>query len=249
VIDTKLTMVALQLPTVHYTPQENMIRIETIPGVVYKYTLDGTLPTYNSPTYTTPILIPRDVTTKMIKVAAFPKLAFPSRIVEIPIGPAKSPVKPSTVKMNKSAIQRFKTPPISPKKKPIPPSAMTVKEMENAITKKSLDTKRIPSPQKKACAVTCKAEGTNVEFQFEKMVIVSKVIIKTPGENKGPASYECFISDGELVGAGNLENVFGEQIMNLDARTPCRKLLCRFRMDRGQTSFKILDMKVDCKVV
>jgi hypothetical protein len=43
-------VIVLSLPTVHYSAVENMIRIETIPGIVYKYTLDGSIPTYNSAT-------------------------------------------------------------------------------------------------------------------------------------------------------------------------------------------------------
>jgi hypothetical protein len=173
----------------------------------------------------------------------------------------KSPVKPSTVKMTKTAINRFKSPQqqpypsLSPKRKR-PPSAMTSKEMENAITKKTLEKKSPPREDKStakngACTVKCKAEGTNVEFQFEKAVIVSKVLIKTPGEHKGPAGYDCFVKEeGELIliGTGDLENIAGEQIMKLESKM-CRKLLCRFRMEKGQSSFKILDMKVDCKVV
>lgn len=63
-----------------------MLRIDTIPGIVYKYTLDGSTPNYSSPTYTAPLLLPKDGSVKEIKAGAFPKLYFPSKMSEIKNG-------------------------------------------------------------------------------------------------------------------------------------------------------------------
>jgi GTPase SAR1 family protein len=41
-------ILVLAPPTVHFS--DNMLRIDTIPGIVYKYTTDGTIPNYHSPT-------------------------------------------------------------------------------------------------------------------------------------------------------------------------------------------------------
>lgn len=46
----KTFFLVLPTPSVHYNSIENMLKIETIPGIIYKYTLDGTTPTYNSST-------------------------------------------------------------------------------------------------------------------------------------------------------------------------------------------------------
>lgn len=43
------------------------------------------------------------------------------------------------------------------------------------------------SPKKNDVIVSCKAEGTNVEFGFEKPVLLAKLLIHTPGNNQGPA--------------------------------------------------------------
>src|SRR5690606_21620730 len=107
----------------------------------------------------------------------------------------------------------------------------------------------------KGCNVTCKADGTSVEFEFERHVYLSNVIVKTPGNGEGPVGYECFSVDEDTlemitIGKGNLEDREGEQVMRIfpDFHSPCKKLLCNFKIGENQTSFKILDMKVDCVV-
>jgi hypothetical protein len=112
----------------------------------------------------------------------------------------------------------------------------------------------------KQCAVTCRAEGTNVEFAFEKYVLVSRILIKTPGQRRGPEAYDIYMveeSRAKLtrIGSGTLEDIAGEQIMSLSdefqqriEEKKLKKLLCTFKMAKGQKAFKILDMKVDCRV-
>lgn len=103
--------------------------------------------------------------------------------------------------------------------------------------------------------VQCKAEGANVEFSFAKPVRLSNVYVKTPGNEQGPTGYRCFVVDEENasvtnIGEGDLDDRLGMQRLLIDpSKYPGQvfKLLCNFKMAPGQTSFKILDMKVDCK--
>ena len=105
-----------------------------------------------------------------------------------------------------------------------------------------------------------------MEFTFEKYVLVSRIIIKTPGQRKGPEFYEIFMIDAKTskltrIGYGKLADLAGEQVMTLNelanvavnnhqnpSEMRLKKLVCTFRMFKGQKAFKILDMKVDCRV-
>jgi hypothetical protein len=97
-------------PKIFYNSVDGMFRIETIPGIVYKYTLDGSTPSLASPTYTSPMLLPKDGSIKVIKAAAFPKLYFPSRVSEVKRAPPKSPIKTKSIKMNNAALTRAISP-------------------------------------------------------------------------------------------------------------------------------------------
>lgn len=417
----------LPQPTVHFSPSDNMLKIETVPGIVYKYTVDGTTPTYDSQTYSGPVMLSNAKKPDFaIKVAAFPKYFFPSKVVTVipPASNKKLPTAPATatganrqsarspsptqgskdasqaplsansknrpassttqskmpVKMTKAAVlqQRSSSPqtksptprrndsprkilPFTPKSQsnsltsstsgavsgrtesPTAPvvrpqknikSALTLKEQEAAIHRKtnvkptnasSSFLKKSPKSKKSAqfkvntafpedeenketqeneqdssqdqdssveqtendnsqlqqsteneepnnsqpaaaqqtqpaaankkkndVSVVCKAEGTNVKFDFEKRVILTRIFIKTPGNGKGPAGYECFAVDEEeanveSIGKGELKDVEGEQIVKINSQVCCNKLLCEFKMRDGQKSFKIIDMRVEAK--
>lgn len=294
----------LSPPVVHYS--DNMLRIDTIPGIVYKYTLDGTVPSYHSLTYSRPVMLARTAETKAIRVAAFPKLYFCSKFVEIPVtqsSPTKSQTPQPNVRMTKAALQRLQytnlintkngtQPSTSPTKKLSPPNNNTRSKSIPPQTRKpssgnlsSRESAKLPPkkpvsredspPEKisrdtttntnmieevkpvKGCKCSCRAEGTKVEFVFEKYVLVNRMIIKTPGEGNGPEGYEVFMVE-ELgkqvkVGSGSLEDEQTEQIIYLDdsflrQNKKLKKIVCVFSTPKGQTTFKILDMKVDYRV-
>lgn len=112
----------LQLPNVKYDAIDSTFTIDTVPGVVYRYTLDGSIPTHpfdsnnnNSSnttfTYTRSVMLPKKESVKCIKVIGYPKLSFPSACVEIQAKPLmqehlSSPS--SQVKLNNTALKRMK---------------------------------------------------------------------------------------------------------------------------------------------
>jgi hypothetical protein len=38
----------LPTPQIHFSSVDNMLKIDTQPGIIYKYTINGCTPTYNS---------------------------------------------------------------------------------------------------------------------------------------------------------------------------------------------------------
>jgi hypothetical protein len=277
-------------PSVHFS--DNMLRIDTIPGIVYKYTLDGTVPNYYSATYTRPVMLARTADIKSVRIAAFPKLYFCSKMVELQLPQTKSPAKKESsqqnIKMTKSAMQRMQqvssgSPNSNSPRKQInqqtsprtylSPISQVKKTKENVSHKKpeekstnrqekannrnnrSTEQKAAAKEQNKGLVATCRAEGTNVEFKFNKQVLVSRITIKTPGQKMGPDAYEIYVvgDHGELikVASGKLKDILGEQAMELSEQFLMRrlkKLLCTFQTPKGQKTFKILDMKVDYRL-
>lgn len=101
-------------PTVYFDARDNLLRVDTLPNFVYKYTLDGSTPSWGSFTYTAPVMVPRDPKSKSIKVAVFPKHYFPSKCIEIVRdAPAEKHVPSSAsqqIKMTKSSLSRAISP-------------------------------------------------------------------------------------------------------------------------------------------
>lgn len=175
-----------------------------------------------------------------------------------------------------SPIRRSSSPAVRPQRGL--KSSLTKKEQEVLISRKALfsqiQSSNQDSPQRKSqefkvvestntqnnassknSLVKCKADGTNIEFTFEKPVYLSSVVVKTPGNGEGPHTYEFFNIDensAEItrIGFGELKDELEEQIMSIDENftSVCTKMLCTFQMRPGQVAFKILDMKVDCRV-
>ncbi|KAL9656381.1 hypothetical protein ABK040_005147 [Willaertia magna] len=247
---------------------DGTLKIDVIPGVIYKYTIDGSPPNINSMTYSTPVLLPKEV--KRIKVAAFPKVVFPSKYIQLnPKLPTLSNSKMS-VKLTNTTINRIKSPtrPTTPsntsnrKSSVLSPKQqkdfIQKKGIENPITvkKKSPTTPEVVDisiPLKKKsdnnCKATCKTEGSSVVFEFEGSVTLKNLKIKTPGNKCGPFKYSCFIPNQIKVGEGYLDDIEGEQTIQLIQGVTSNKLLCVFTPFEGKTSFKIIDMKISCQPV
>eukprot|EP00817_Percolomonadidae_sp_ATCC50343_P004884 CAMPEP_0117425610 /NCGR_PEP_ID=MMETSP0758-20121206/5858_1 /TAXON_ID=63605 /ORGANISM="Percolomonas cosmopolitus, Strain AE-1 (ATCC 50343)" /LENGTH=374 /DNA_ID=CAMNT_0005210219 /DNA_START=592 /DNA_END=1712 /DNA_ORIENTATION=+ len=81
------------LPAPNASFKDGYLKIDTIPGVQYRYTLDGTTPTFASEEYSNVdgIYISSEVDISLIKVAAFPKLYFPSIVKEVKHQRTRSP--------------------------------------------------------------------------------------------------------------------------------------------------------------
>mmetsp|Transcript_5718 Transcript_5718/g.21639 ORF Transcript_5718/g.21639 Transcript_5718/m.21639 type:complete len:800 (-) Transcript_5718:1685-4084(-) len=341
------------LPTPSATLKDNVLRIDTIPGVVYRYTIDGSTPTFDSAEFnhSEGVLISSEREINNVKIAAFPKLFFPSAVKLVKNQKTRSPKPTKQIRMNRATMRRNESSPMRPSSngagsnggnvsgmsggggshyasstissanrkrspsklnrqnssgalssgsrspRPSSPrmrnavspivrpqrglkSSITQKEQQSLINRKALFQQMSPrvhespvqhkshqfkvntafstsSSNTTESLVKCKAEGTNIEFKFEKPVLLSNVIVKTPGQGDGPSAYECFSIDEDsaeitTIASGHLKDVYGEQVMEIDStftQIPCTKVLCVFQMQPGQTAFKILDMKVDCKVV
>ncbi|KAG2389156.1 hypothetical protein C9374_014556 [Naegleria lovaniensis] len=111
----------LQPPAVKYDAIDSTFTIDTVPGVIYRYTLDGSIPTHpfdsshhdsTTFTYSRSVMLPKKESMKCIKVIAFPKLSFPSTCIEINAKPLmqehlSSPS--SQVKLNNTALKRMKS--------------------------------------------------------------------------------------------------------------------------------------------
>lgn len=115
----------LDPPVVSYVEKENLLVVEhpldasgdsaVKKHFEFRYTFDGSIPTVNSPAYTGPILLPPNASVTQIRVASFPKLFFPSHVVEVQrtmkefkhASPGRNVSPPkSSVRMTKSSAQR-----------------------------------------------------------------------------------------------------------------------------------------------
>eukprot|EP01060_Flectonema_neradi_P003516 TRINITY_DN1225_c5_g1_i1.p1 TRINITY_DN1225_c5_g1~~TRINITY_DN1225_c5_g1_i1.p1 ORF type:complete len:739 (+),score=141.35 TRINITY_DN1225_c5_g1_i1:69-2285(+) len=80
----------LAAPKVMYSDVDGVLKIQSQPHLDYRYTTDGSAPNYNSLLYTTPVMLPREPGAYRVRVAAFPKLSFSSRVVDVVIGGSDS---------------------------------------------------------------------------------------------------------------------------------------------------------------
>ena len=84
---------SVDVPDVLETPKasfsaDGTLVVEVQPHLEYRYTLDGSLPTYyGSLSYQRPVMIPRDPEMRQIRVAAFPRVALPSRDCVLDVAP------------------------------------------------------------------------------------------------------------------------------------------------------------------
>ena len=76
----------LSAPKVMYSDVDGVLKIQSQPHLDYRYTTDGSPPNYNSCLYSSPVMLPREPGVYRVRVAAFPKLSFSSRVVDVVIG-------------------------------------------------------------------------------------------------------------------------------------------------------------------
>ena len=77
----------LSQPRVSFSESDRVLKILSPQGgVEYRYTLDGTVPSAEGGSVITgAVMLPKDAAVSRIRVAAFPRLAFPSRVVDVPL--------------------------------------------------------------------------------------------------------------------------------------------------------------------
>jgi len=267
---------ALDAPKVTFNAAEGVLVIDTVPYLEYRYTLDGTLPSYdtsNNPSsfaYTRPVMIPKERYTSQqpfggqprVRVIAFPRLNFPSKCVEVPLASNHTPPS-SSVNINKATLQRIQ-------------NGHALRVSQQAADRQRSGTpgrthspimapgsRRMDSPSRistgGAAKSSSQAKDNAVEFDFDQPIHLSHLSVTTPGHGSGPSFYEVFVKscdtpeNGYLaVGSGTLDDVEGVQRMTLHPTaamyvTSVDQVRCIFKAKNASNTFQICDMKVHGK--
>eukprot|EP00759_Apiculatamorpha_spiralis_P021081 PhF_6_TR26157/c1_g1_i2/m.37093 len=250
---------ALDAPKVTFNAAEGVLCIDTVPYLEYRYTLDGSTPTYdvsNNPStfiYSRPILIPKEkyinvasgVAAPRVRVMTFPRMNFPSRIVEVPLVAQHVPSS-AVVHMTKTSLHRIQQghanraaqqrsltptgkPPGSPhlapgsrRASPARVSSPGPRRSTPANTSTTTTNNNNNNTSNSNKNVVCNAQDNVVEFEFESPIQLSHVTVTTPGYGKGPSSYEIQVMPHDesryiTVGVGSLEDLDGLQKMVIPA--------------------------------
>eukprot|EP00760_Papus_ankaliazontas_P000950 PhM_4_TR10328/c2_g1_i1/m.20045 len=277
---------ALPSPKVCFVAAEGVLSIDTVPYLEYRYTVDGSAPAYdtvNNPSsmvYTRPVLIPKEkyahIAHPKIRVAVFPRLYYPSKVVEVPLAPPKSNASCPVVNVNKTAmnrIHRTHSPGSNNNNKsninnnsnlhsssPRPSPARSTSASRARMVQGKRTTSS-PSPAPAAPPVGCRAEENTVRFNFPAPIHLSHLTITTPGRRRGPDQYELAVRTSPkgfsadsfvVVGSGFLKDVKGVQRLGLHptAEAVCVDVVevrCTFQADNSANTFEIVDMKVHGK--
>ena len=168
-------------------------------------------------------MLPRDVGLHRIRVAAFPKLVFPSRVVDVVVNAAMgaAPTSNTTphVAMTKSARGRIQS------------SHDRQSRTRTATNSPTRSKRRTASVPKKVSntdtQVTCATRTSSLDFSFDDPIAITHITVATPGGGRGPCGWRILLytdarADPIESGSGPLQDVNGVQIMNVDAS--CRRL-------------------------
>eukprot|EP00761_Pharyngomonas_kirbyi_P011307 gb/GECH01011332.1/.p1 GENE.gb/GECH01011332.1/~~gb/GECH01011332.1/.p1 ORF type:complete len:761 (+),score=174.98 gb/GECH01011332.1/:1-2283(+) len=123
--------------------------------------------------------------------------------------------------------------------------------LDNSTKKELQVDTEIITQDEQPMKVRCFADAEEVEFEFPQEVLLSNIEVCLPYKREGPAGYECYAVDENYadivpIGAGDLEESQGSQELNIVGakNTPLHKVVCNFKRSEGQTSFKLVDIKL-----
>jgi hypothetical protein len=101
----------LDAPRVHYNAHDGTMQVEGASSAIvdYRYTIDGSPPTFQSTLYTRPVMLPKNkVDVRTIRVAAFPRLSLPSAEAVVEIGAtARADAAANTFGTTRSTMSRI----------------------------------------------------------------------------------------------------------------------------------------------
>eukprot|EP01064_Diplonema_japonicum_P004850 TRINITY_DN1318_c3_g1_i2.p1 TRINITY_DN1318_c3_g1~~TRINITY_DN1318_c3_g1_i2.p1 ORF type:complete len:797 (+),score=185.46 TRINITY_DN1318_c3_g1_i2:88-2478(+) len=231
----------LATPKVVYSESDGVMHIPSQqPHVEYRYTLNGAIPACDSMLYTGPVMLPREQSAYRIRVAAFPKLSFPSRVVDVMVNNKGEREhhggNAPTVAMTKSARAR-----ISRNSQRVPLNqgqghgAMKRSGSGQSRTSSRSNSNRrrrssggtAASSETTDSVVTCSTRNNALDFDFEEPIAITHLTVATPGGGRGPTGYSILVKEKARtsyteVGSGRLSDLNGIQVMHVD--NACKSL-------------------------